>query len=211
MVPAIGQRERRVKKGKRQRGFTLVETIVASTLLLMLIGIFGSIMILTLRLSLREEEASQAEILADMLAKRIDEILRDAQYVSVNADGTEIVFSSPKYPADCEKASDAGDGEPPVEMRAALHIPGGADTESPEISGKDRESAGTLRIRYAGRAYPLLPDAGYGHMTAGLSVVSAIPADGVLRGSVRLRITLRGTGRPLSFRRDFTVLLPNCG
>lgn len=197
-----------MKKRRRQRGFTLVETIVVGTLLLMLIGIFGSVMLLTLRLSCRAEEASQAEILADMLAKRIDEILRDAQYVSVNADGTEIVFSNPAY---CEKAPDAAEGEPLAEMRATLHVSGRADTERGEIGGRNREATGTLCIRYAGREYPLLPSDGYARMAADLSVVSAIPADGELHGAVRLRITLRGTERPLSFHRDFTVLLPNCG
>ena len=200
-----------MKKEKRQQGFTLVETIVASTLLLMLVGIFGSIMILTLRLSFREEEASRAEILADLLANRIDEILRDAQYVSVNADGTEIAYSSPKYPPYYEKAPSAAEGEPLVEARATLHVSDEADMESPEISGKNRTLAGKLCIRYAGREYPLLPSDGYARMAADLSVVSAIPADGELHGAVRLRITLRGTERPLSFHRDFTVLLPNCG
>ena len=197
-----------MKKKKRQQGFTLVETIVACALLMMLISIFGSITIFTLNLSYREKEASQVEIMADTLANRVDEILRDAEYVELQKDGTEIVYSSPDYPVYYEKAPGAKDTDPLVAKRATLHVPSEAD-----VAGKspdDQAQAGKLCITYSGKEYPvgylLLPNDSYEHMTASFRVIPEKSS----RNCLYLNITLNGTKYHTSYSRDFTVLLPNC-
>ena len=195
-----------MKKKKRQQGFTLVETIVACALLMMLISIFGSITIFTLNLSYREKEAAQVEIMADTLANRVDEVLRDAQYLKLNGDGT-LDYYSPQYPKYYSEIEDEEGNKPydTLPKYAKLHVPG-------ESAG--RELAGKLCISYADREYPvgylLLPSDSYENMTASFSVVGEIPADGMISGAIRMNITLNGTKYHTSYSRDFTVLLPNC-
>ena len=206
-----------MKRKKRQQGFTLVETIVACALLMMLISIFGSITIFTLNLSYREKEAAQVEILADTLANRVDEILRDAQYVNVKYENGKlkyVEYYSPKYPKyydpKLDESGNPTDEYSEVPTYAKLHVPG---------ESGDGELAGKLCIGYSGKDYPvgylLLPNDSYEHMTASLSVVSeeTIPdgADSMeMHGAIRMNITLNGTKYHTSYSRDFTVLLPNC-
>ena len=172
-----------MKKKKRQQGFTLVETIVACALLMMLISIFGSITIFTLNLSYREKEAAQVEIMADTLANRVDEILRGASQKACGSDeyGYYIDFVSPDYPKYGTNHAET----------ARLHV-----------------YEGKLCINYSGKDYPvgylLLPDDSYEHMAASFKVVKDE------KSLLRLNITLNGTKYHTSYSRDFTVLLPNC-
>lgn len=196
-------RENRMKKIKQQQGFTLVETIVACALLMMLISIFGSITIFTLNLSYREKEASQVEILADTLANRVDEILRDAQELTIDEDG--IRYCSPKYPKYYMEKKDSDGNILYVEGYAILHMPN-ADSES-----IDKDFRGKLCVNYAGQEIPivpteylLLPSDSYENMTASFKVLEK---SGHL---LRMNITLNGTKYHTSYSRDFTVLLPNC-
>ena len=146
-----------MKKEKRQQGFTLVETIVACALLMMLISIFGSITIFTLNLSYREKEASQVEILADTLANRVDEILRDAQYVHLNEDGT-LDYYSPQYPKYYPLVKDETTGTEtyaPEPEYATLRVPAETDFISTTPTAEDREMIGKLCISYAEKEYPV--------------------------------------------------------
>ena len=206
-----------MEKKKRQQGFTLVETIVACALLMMLISIFGSITIFTLNLSFREKEASQVEILADTLANRVDEILREAEYADWTKDG-EIAFCSPSYPKyytepqKDESGDDQKDGagnEDHVLQYATLHMPT-ADAVSADA---DRDIKGKLCIEYAGKEYPivpteylLLPGDSYENMVATFKVYG----DKSSGHCLYLNITLNGTKYHTSYSRDFMVLLPNC-
>lgn len=216
-APQPDEREKRMKKKKQQQGFTLVETILACALLMMIISILGSLTILTLNLSYRTKEASQVEIMADTLANRVDEILRDAQYVKVYPNGT-LDYYSPDYPKYYREIEDE-DGNKSYDTTpkyATLRVPSEDDFER-ATSEADRDMIGKLCISYADREYPvgylLLPNDSYEHMTASLSIVSdeTIPDDGMeLHGAIRLNITLNGTNYHTSCSRDFTVLLPNC-
>ena len=208
-----------MKKKKRQQGFTLVETIVACALLMMLISIFGSITIFTLNLSYREKEAAQVEIMADTLANRVDEVLRDAQYVHLNEDGT-LDYYSPQYPKyyPLVKDEDGNDVYATEPEYATLRVPS-EDDFNRTSSTVDPDMIGRLCISYADREYPvgylLLPTDSYEHMTASFSVVveqgTTIPAGGKdIHGAVRMNVTLNGTKYHTSYSRDFTVLLPNC-
>lgn len=195
-----------MKKIKRQQGFTLVETIVACALLMILISIFGSITIFTLNLSFREKEAAQVEILADTLANRVDEILRDAQYADWS-DGNTISFCSPKYPIYYANKADedgnllTGDSAEFEPKYARLYM----DSEG--------DNKGKLCVEYANNSYPivpteylLLPTDSYENMTATFKVYPEQSSDSRLR----MNITLNGTKYHTSYSRDFTVLLPNC-
>lgn len=75
---------------------TLVETVIASALLMLVIALFTSITLFAVNLSFREAEASQTELLADTLITHIDETLRFAEIHSY--DGAEIRFTSAAFP-----------------------------------------------------------------------------------------------------------------
>lgn len=83
-------------KMRGQRGMTLVETVIAFALLMLVIALFGSITLFAVNISFREAEASQTEILADTLITRIDETLRFAEIH--DHDETQLRFTSTAFP-----------------------------------------------------------------------------------------------------------------
>ena len=159
------------KRKKRQSGLTMVETIVACVLLMMVITLFGSITVFTINLSFREKQQSQTEILTDTLITRIDETLRFADKVSVitDANGTGISFSSETFPA--------YGGE-----SAKLYCT--TDTKQ-------------LVVYYNGKPYQLLPNDSYENMEAELENIKL--EGGVLTMTLKLSGKNYSTGYQQTF------------
>lgn len=128
-------------KVRDRQGMTLVETVVAFALLMLVISVFASITLFAVNISFREAEASQTEILADTLITCIDETLRFAEIHDCDDEDTEVLFS--------------GDG--------ASFAGGGYATLRSDDSGQ-------LVVQRGGTEYPLLPEADYAGMTAQLTV-----------------------------------------
>ena len=167
------------KRKKRQSGLTMVETIVACVLLMMVITLFGSITVFTINLSFREKQQSQTEILTDTLITRIDETLRFADKVSVitDANGTGISFSSETFPA--------YGGE-----SAKLYCT--TDTKQ-------------LVVDYNDKPYQLLPSDSYENIEAELTVNKYDKEYGVLT----MTLKLSGKNYSTGYQQTFTVHLVN--
>lgn len=169
------------KRKKRQSGLTMVETIVACVLLMMVITLFGSITVFTINLSFREKQQSQTEILTDTLITRIDETLRFADNVSVATDenGTGISFSSDTYPMYRENNTN---------KYAVLTC----------------NTNNQLVVEYYDeKAYPLLPSDSYENMEAELSDISCT------NGVLTMTLKLSGKNYSTGYQQTFTVHLVN--
>ena len=161
-------------------GFTLVETIVACVLLMMLITVFGTVTLMTTNLSFREKEQSQTEILTDTLINRVDETLRFAKIrqVETDTDGKiSIRFTSETYPEY-------------------------GNRQYAELTCDD---AGHLIVKYNLKEYPLLPEDSYEAMEAELTCRNSSITDGTLY----LALQLDGKRYGTAYQQDFSVKLVN--
>lgn len=176
------------KRKKRQSGLTMVETIVACVLLMIVITIFGSLTMFTVSLSFREKEQAQTAILTDTLITRIDETLRFASIVKVE-DG-KISFTSDTY-----KPYYIDDANPV----------GYATLQCNEI--------GHLVVQYNDKDYELLPEDSYESMQATLRCQKTADESGpdlsYSDGVLKLSLWLSGRKYGTAYHQDFFIRLVN--